>query len=630
MRMRKSAESKSNRRWLAGLIPKGQAFLILHPRIARLLRPGVWIARKIALRLGYLDDDYARWVSLYDSIGKRDRAAMTAHAQGLPWQPRVSLVVPVCDPAEPFLRAAIESVFAQAYENWELCIADDASTAPHVHEILEAASLRDRRVKITYRSERGGISRASNEAAALASGDYLGLLDHDDVLRPHALLMVADELNRYPDAVLVYSDEDKLDVDGRRCDHYFKPDWNPALLRSQNCVSHFAVLRRARFEEIGGFRPAYDGSQDWDLVLRATEGVPAERIRHIPHVLYHWRRHETSAAQSLGAKPAAVEAGRRAVEDALDRTGTRGEVLTFRGTYQRVRYAVPEPRPRVDAVVPSTGRPDLLTRCLEGLLERTAYDELAVTIAVGSAALDVAEQARLLEELRKDVRVRVFVSEDRTFNFARVNNRAAAELDAPLLLLVNDDVRVIHDDWLERMVGHVVQDRVGAVGAMLYYPDDTIQHGGVTLGLGGVAAHNHSRLPRGHPGYGARAWLDQDLSCVTAGCMLIRREVFDAVGGFDERFAVAYNDVDLCLRITDAGWRIVWTPSAELYHDESVSVGKHDSPGRIAEFERESQMMMARWGERLLCDAHYNPNLSLQVPNTPAFPPRARYPWRAE
>lgn len=622
---------KSNGRSPARLVRAAQAFLIAHPPIARLLWPAIRIARRVAPGLAYIDDDYSRWVSLYDSIGERDRPAMAAHARALAWQPRVSLVVPVCDPAEPFLRAAIDSVFAQAYENWELCIADDASTAPHVRDILEEASLRDGRVKITYRPERGGISRASNEAAALASGEYVGLLDHDDVLPPHALLMVADELNRYSEAVLVYSDEDELDDKGDRCEHYFKPDWNPALLRSQNCVSHFTVLRRARFEEIGGFRPAYDGSQDWDLVLRATEGVPAERIRHIPHVLYHRRRHESSPAQSPGAKPAAVAAGRRAVEEALDRTGTRGEVLTVNGTYQRVRYAVPDPQPRVDALVPSTGRPDLLTRCLEGLLERTAYDQLAVTIALGSAALDAPERkARRLEELRKDARVRVFVHDEQPFNFARVNNRAAAELDAPLLLLVNDDVRVIHDDWLERMVGHVVQDRVGAVGAMLYYPDDTVQHGGVTLGLGGVAGHSHNRLPRGHPGYGARAWLDQDLSCVTAGCMLVRREVFDAVGGFDERFAVAYNDVDLCLRITDAGWRIVWTPSAELYHDESVSIGRHDSPGRSAEFERGVQLMKARWGKRLLCDPHYNPNLSLEVPNTPAFPPRARYPWRAE
>lgn len=616
------------RRRLADLVAATQVFFAAHPRLAWVLRPLLWTGGQIVLRLRLPDREYERWIALYDTVGEEERPALAAYARGLAHRPRISVVMPVFDPPEPFLEAAIDSVLAQAYDNWELCIADDASTAPHVRELLESASRRDARVKVTYRSESGGISRASNDAAALATGDYLALLDHDDVLPPHALLLVADELNRHPDAVLVYSDEDKLDADGNRCEHYFKPDWNPALARSQNYVCHLTALRRDRFEEVGRFRPEYDGSQDWDLVLRATDGVPVERIRHVPHVLYHWRRHERSAAHSMEAKPAAVEAGRRAVEDALERRGTRGQAVTVEGLYQRVHHTLPDQLPRVHVIVPSTGKPDLLAPCLDGLLGRTAYDPLDVTVAVSRKALDVPEQAALLESSESDSRVRLFLYDDRPFNYAWVCNNAVAETDAPLVLLLNDDVRVIHDDWLRRMVGHVLQDGVAAVGAMLYYPDETIQHGGVIVGLGGVASHYHQRLPRGHHGYGARAWLDQDLSCVTAACMLLRREVFGELGGFDEQLAIAFNDVDLCLRIVDAGRRIVWTPAAELYHHESVSVGKHNSPARAAEFEREETLMIERWGERLLSDPYYNPNLSLREPNALAFPPRTGYPWR--
>lgn len=614
------------RRRLADLVAAAQAFLAGRPRLARVLRPGVWLGGKLVPKLSLPNREYERWIARYDTIDEREQSAMAAYAETLGRRPLVSVVMPVCDPPEPFLRAAIDSVLAQAYDNWELCVADDLSSAHHVRELLDAASSRDPRVKVVYRTERGGISRASNDAVALASGEYLALLDHDDVLPPHALLLVADELDRHPDAVLVYSDEDKLDWDGSRIGHYFKPDWNPALVRSQNCVSHLTVLRRDRFDAVGGFRPEYDGSQDWDLVLRATEDIPAERIRHIPHVLYHWRRHEGSAAQSVEVKPEAVDAGRRAVEDALVRAGVRGEVATVAGIFQRVRYALPDPAPQVDAVIPTTGKPQLLEQCLDGLLQHTAYDPLAVTVAVSRAALEDPGRAPLLERARTDERVRVFVDDEESFNFAQVCNRAVAESDAPLLLLLNDDVRVINDDWLERMVGHALQGRIAAVGAILYDRKMKIQQGGGVLGVGGVVADYCHDLPHGNPGYGARAWLDQDLSCVRIGCMLVRRDVFDALGGFDEQFALAYNDVDLCLRIVDAGWRIVWTPAAELYHHESVTVGHRAS--RSAQFDRESQLMWRRWGDRLLRDPHYNPNLSLEVQNALAFPPRTNYPWR--
>lgn len=613
------------------------AFLTRHPRVRRPVQRALELASSLAgpfpplrARLDALvgfDGRYDRWIARYDTLREHEWSAMEEHARSLPWRPRFSLVMPVCDPPEQFLREAIESVRAQVYDRWELCIADDASKAPHVREVLEQAA-QDPRIAVVYRTERGGISAASNDAAALASGDYLGFLDHDDVLRPHALLLMATELNRSPEAALLYSDEDKLDAKGRRCEHYFKPDWNPALIRSQNYVCHFMVVLRERFEQLGGFRPEFDGSQDWDLVLRATEGLPRERIRHVPHVLYHWRAAAGSTAGAALAKPAAIDAGRRAVEDALLRAGVDGTVSAVHGVYQRVRHALPARRPAVAVVVPTTARPELLEPCLNGLLRQTSYNPLTVTLAVGRDALALPERARVLEDARRDERVRVFVHDGQPFNYSAANNEAIAGVEAPLLLLLNDDVRVIHDDWLEVMAGHVLEDGVAAVGAMLYYPNDTVQHAGVVVGLGGVAGHGHSRLLRGHPGYRGRAWLDQDLSCVTAGCMLLRRDAFEGVGGFDERLAIAFNDVDLCLRLVENGWRIVWTPAAELYHHESTSVGRHDSPARREQFERERLLMVDRWGETLLCDPHYNPNLSLFVANTPSFPPRVEYPWR--
>lgn len=570
-----------------------------------------------------VDAAYASWIEQHDLLDDRDLEAASAYGAALASRPLISVVLAVSDPAEPALRAAIASVLAQVYENWELCIADDACRSRAVRRILGEVGANNG-VRVVRRSRSAGIAAASNDAAGLATGSHIVLLDQAGVLRAHALLLLADELNRHPDSVLVYSDEDRLDGDGARCDHDFKPDWNPALVLSRNYVGRLLALSRDLFDRVGGFRPAFGESADWDLVLRVTEGVAPRRIRHVPHVLYHRCRGDE-------AEPAAdaVEAGRRAVEDALRRRGEEATVTSVHGRYQRVRYRLPDPAPRVDVVVPTGWRHDFVRPCLDGLLRETDYRNITLTVALARSVLDRDEAAEYLERIeREDPRVRLFVYDDRPFNYAWVNNCAAAGLDGSLLLLVNDDVRVIHRDWLDAMVGQVLREGVGAVGPMLYYPDDRVQHGGVILGAGAmVADHYHRFLPRGEPGYQARAWLDQDLSCVTGGCVLLRREAFDTVGGFDETLAVAFNDVDLCLRLVDRGWRVVWTPAAELYHHESISVGPADGPERAALFEHESRLMFDRWSGRLLADPQYNPNLSLLALNTPALPPRVPYPW---
>jgi len=572
---------------------------------------------------------YAEWVRAYDTISDHDLDALRKAQALLTRRPLISVVMPVFDTDEYALREAVESVLGQVYEDWELCIADDASTKPAVRRLLEEFQGRDARVRVVAREAKGGISAASNAALEIARGEWVALLDHDDVLRPHALFMVARTINDYPDATFIYSDEDKIDTAGTRSDPYFKPDWNQALFYSQNYVCHLATFRRDLAVACGGFRSEFDGAQDWDLFLRMTGAVAPETIHHVPHVLYHWRVSGSSTALDANVKPYGIAAATQALNDRLAADQVQADVQPILGQYKQVRYRLPVEPPSVTIVVPTTGEPQLLRPCIEGLLHRTDYPLFSVFLTMSEKAMDAPGRRAYLERVAKDPRVRLLLYDDRPFNFSWVNNWAVSKADGDIICFLNDDTEPIGRDWLAAMVGHVLQRGVGAVGAKLYYPDETIQHAGVALGLAGVAGHLHRSLARDSAGYFGRAKLDQDVSCVTAGCMLVRKAVFDELGGFDEAFAVAFNDVDLCIRIRKAGWRIVWTPSAELYHRESSSVGRHDSPERRMQFDHEMCMIRKRWSDTLAHDPHYNPNLSLEREWQPAFPPRVVYPWRA-
>jgi GT2 family glycosyltransferase len=384
-------------------------------------------------------------------------------------------------------------------------------------------------------------------------------------------------------------------------------------------------------ENVGKFRVGFDGSQDYDLVLRCAERTSPDRIRHIPHVLYHWRSIPGSTASSNDSKPYAWEAGARAISEHLRRRGIDAEIRRALAHFYAVDYRLPEPPPKVSIIVPTTAELRLIKPCLTTLFQKTAYPDYEVLVAVNEKHYALRERREFLEAMDGSVPLRLLVYPDRPFNFAWVNNWASSEATGSVLCLMNDDVRIETADWLEILVARVCLEGVGAVGPMMCYPDGTIQHGGVILGPGGVADHAHKYLPRGQSGYFGRAGLDQDLSCVTAGCMVIRREVFDAIGGFEERFEIAFNDVDLCLRVRNAGWRIIWTPAAMLYHYESASLGRHDGPERAEKFAEEIQMMRDLWGRYLDHDPYYSPNLSrvLGKSFTLAFPPRRRVPWRA-
>ncbi len=601
------------------------------------LKKGLAIVREggiAALRARVFTEDhfthnYQEWVRRYDTITDADRREISAHSETLQYRPRISIVMPTYNPPERWLRAAIESVQRQLYKNWELCIADDCSTDPRVRACLEEYAAKDKRIKVVFRTENGHISKASNSAAELATGEFIGLLDHDDELTEHALYMVVCELNKSSNADLLYSDEDKMTTYGMRFNPYFKSDWNPDLLCCQNYVCHFSVVRTALFRKVGGFRAGFDGAQDWDLILRIADASSPDKIRHIPHVLYHWRVIETSTAHSTSAKPYVMQAQVKSVKEHLERRGVVGAKVEINESISqlRVRYPVPTPQPLVSIIIPTRDQLTLLRRCVEGVLEQTSYRNVELIIVDNGSTDPLALE--YLAEMATDPRVEV-LRDDKPFNFSRLNNDAVKRATGDILGFLNNDLEVIDPEWLSEMVSHVVRSGVGAVGARLLYPNGLLQHGGIVLGIGGVAGHNHKGRARHDPGYFNRAILCQNLSGVTAACVLVRKSVFEEVRGFEEgALSVAFNDVDLCLKIRKEGYLVVYNPHAELYHHESASRGYETTPEKFARFESEIETMKNRWGETLSTDPYYNPNLTLLTEDFAfAFPPRTAKPWR--
>ena len=571
---------------------------------------------------------YRHWVANHDTLTDADRAAIRRHIRLLGVQPLISIVMPVYDTQEEHLREAIASVRAQLYGDWELCIADDASTRPHVAAVLAEAAA-DPRIRVVTRSANGHISAATNSALALATGEYVALMDHDDILAEQALYEVVVEIARHPDAAVIYSDEDKIDDEGQRWGPNFKPDFDPDLLLAQNMVSHLGVYRRDLLESLGGLREGLEGSQDHDLALRATAACGAARVRHIPAVLYHWRQAQHGASFSQTSLRRCAQASRRAVAELLAARGVATTIQWARLAphHLRVVWPVPHPAPLVSVIVPTRDRADLVRPCAEGVLDRTDYKNLELIIMDNGSV--EAETLALFEALRRDARVRV-VAAPGPFNYSSLNNQAAREARGEILLLLNNDVDVIDPGWLHEMVGQVMRPGVGAVGAKLLYPDDTVQHGGVVLGAGGVAGHFGLGMDREDPGpFGVLALVRQ-VSAVTAACLAVRREVYEAAGGLDEKnLPVAFNDVDLCIRIGRLGWRILWTPFAELYHHESVSRGFDTRGEKAARFAREVAFMQHRWQMALDRDPFYNPNLDTGTAiGRIAGKPRRTPPWR--
>lgn len=564
--------------------------------------------------------NYQAWVESFDTIDDEHRQQMQHEIADWKDQPLISIVMPVYNPPITFLRAAIESVLRQVYPHWELCIADDCSSDECVANLLREYSSLDKRIRVTYLENNRGISEASNAALRLAHGNWVALLDHDDALAEHALFLLAKAIREFPDAQLFYSDEDKIDERGYRYDPYFKPDWNKALFRSHNLITHLGVYRATIARELGGFRRDFDGAQDYDLALRFIENIQPSEVVHIPHILYHWRAHANSTAHPTSrAKPYALLSGVRALEEHLGRCRQDADVELL-GHGFRVRYKLNE-APKVSLLIPTKDRVELISRCLESILSLTTYPNYEI-IVIDNGTTETSA-ATFLHRASLFPRVRV-VRVEGEFNFSLLNNRAVEDCDGEVLALLNNDLEAMQSDWLQEMVSHAVQPDVGAVGALLLFPDNTIQHAGVVLGIGGIAGHSHKGFPTGQSGYFGRNRIVSEFSAVTAACLVVRKTLYQEAGGLDElNLKVAFNDVDFCLRLRELGYRNVFTPYACFYHHESASRGHEDTPEKMRRFESEVQFMKARWGARLLTDPAYNPNLTLETEDFAfAWPPR--------
>jgi O-antigen biosynthesis protein len=569
---------------------------------------GMWHRLKQA---GDADDAstmYQEWLGRQISTPER-LESIRDEVSRLPYQPLISVITPVYNTDPQWLRACIESVRGQVYSNWQLSLCDDGSRSAATRQVL-AGYETDPRIQVTYLPSNLKISAASNAALAAARGEFVAFLDHDDELAPDGWEEFARRRNGNPDADMIYSDEDKLDLTGQRCDPYFKPDWSPEHFLCTMYTCHLMVLRKRLVDEVGGFRLGYEGAQDYDLVLRVVERT--SKIHHIPRVLYHWRKIPESTAHSGSAKMWALDAARRSLEDHVRRNALQAEVLPggAHGLF-RIRYAI-RGTPLVSILIPTDGRArvmgsqhvDLLRQCVDSIVRRTQYPNYEIVIIDNGRLSDGT--TRFLQSIKHR---RVSYSYKEPFNFAHKLNFAAAHACGDHLVIFNDDLEAITPEWLTSMLEYSQQDAIGAVGAKLLYPDGRLQHIGMVIGVCGVSAHAFHGHPGSCMGYASSALSIRNYSAVTGACMMTRRKVFEQVGGFDERFAIDFNDTDYCLRLRRAGYRIVFTPYAQLYHHESGTIGPR------AQNRKAMEQMRNTWGDLVDRDPYYNPNLTKDSPN---------------
>ncbi len=571
-------------------------------------------------RISCSSRDYKAWVDLYGSMNEEKLNYIQAKLEKMGNGPLISIILPTFNAKPQWLSEAINSVRAQFYKNWELCIADDASTNFRIKELLETYKNEDVRIKVVYREKNGHISAASNSALELATGKWLVFLDHDDLISEDALFWIADAIIANENLCLVYSDEDKVGDTGLRFSPYFKTDWNIDLLYSHNMVCHLAAYRTELVKEIGGFREGFEGAQDYDLVLRYSEKISIDQIHHIPRVLYHWRSHVNSTSMSIAAKPYAIVAGQRALSEHLARIGAAANVENTNFGY-RVNYLLPKNIPLVSLIIPTKNGLEILRACINSILNNNNYNNIEI-IVVDNGSDDI-ECLDYFKDIVKNPIIKV-IHYPGEFNYSAINNFAVESAKGEIIGLINNDIEVISGSWLSEMVSIAIQPGVGAVGAKLFYSNDTLQHGGVILGLGGVAGHSHKHASRDDVGYCLRSVLRQSLSAVTAACLIIKKSIFQEVGGLDAtNLKIAFNDVDFCLRVKKAGYRNVWTPYAELYHHESISRGPEDSPEKQLRFTQEVEYMKSRWEFELNNDPAYSPNLTFDYEDFSfAWPPR--------
>lgn len=560
-------------------------------------------------------NDYSTWIALYDTFDESTVAKIRSEIDDMLVKPKISLIMSVDHASLPFVKVTIESLRFQCYPHWELCIAAHASADEETLAVLKANASEDPRIKLVIDVLHEGEAAAANRALAFASGDYVALIAGADALPPQALFYIAKTITAHPDAPMIYSDEDKISERGIRYDPWFKCELNYELLLAQNSIGHSTVYRRDLINDLNGFSTDFEGAQEYDLALRALERIDPAQVIHIPRVLYHQRR-------CAGQKSSAIAAARRAVAEHLARTGRGGTVepVPEAPQYNCVRYPLPSVLPLVSIIIPTRDRADLLGMCLDSLLAKTTYTHYEIII-VDNGSVEAATQ-ELFARLPND-RVSI-IRDDAPFNYSRLNNLAVRQAKGDVICLMNNDIEILTPDWIKEMLSFAWQPDIGCVGARLWFPDGRLQHAGVMTGLGGVAGHPNKYFPKGYVGYFGRAVITQSMSAVTAACLMIRIEVWEQFQGLDENLAVAFNDVDFCLRVKAAGYRNVWTPAAEMNHHESASRGNETSPEKQARYAQEIALMKARWGDALANDPAYNSNLTMEHDDfSLAWPPRS-------
>jgi len=555
----------------------------------------------------YNDLFYKDWIE-NNEPGVEELISLVTLGNNFTYKPLISIVMPVYNPPLEAFREAVQSVLEQTYNNWELCILNACVSNLEVRGIINTFCAQDNRILVKEVKSNLGIAGNTNVGISLAQGEFIAFLDHDDCLAPFALYEIVKALQSFNCADLIYSDEDKISDDGQhRYSAFFKPDFSPNMIRSWNYISHFLVIRKSIGDHIGWIREGFEGSQDHDLILRVIEQT--NNILHISKILYHWRAVPGSAASSSDSKPYAIQSGIKAVTEHIKRLGMDGKVekglfnFSYKVTYQTINQ-------KVSIIIPNQDHEDDLKSCVESIIYKTSYDNYEIIIVENGSSN--ASTFDLYNKFKQNSKIKV-IEWKNPFNYSLVNNFAVQHTTGDIILLLNNDVTVINSDWLERMVEYAQHENIGAVGAKLYYPDDTIQHAGVIVGIGGVAGHTHRSFPRSSYGYFGRLQVVQNLSAVTGACLMVRKNIFEEIHGFDEGYPLAFGDIDFCLRIREKGYLIVWSPFAELYHFESKTRGYEDSPEKLERFEHEMDRFKKRWNKFLENgDIYYNKNLSLE------------------
>ena len=574
--------------------------------------------------------DYGGWIKYNEP---NDADLKNQMKRKFDYEPKISVIVPMYNTKEKFFKDLINCMINQTYSNWELCLADGS---PKKNENLKKYYEKDSRINYKFLGENKGIAGNTNSAIEMATGEYIALLDHDDILSDYALYEVVYALNKFPNSEFLYSDEDKIDENDNRYDAYFKPEFAPDTLRCQNYICHFSIFKKELMEKLKGFRADYDGAQDYDIFLRMSEITKPENITHIPKILYHWRVHNQSTAKlNSNAKNYAFEAGKKAIEDHLKRIGLEGDVSQgcIEGIY-RVDYKV-KGNPKVSIVIPSKDGKDILKVCIDSVLNLTTYENYEILVVENNN--ETEEVFEYYKELIKNDKIRVvnyntgkeitkpeessleYTNKNRRevkkgFNYSAIINFGTQNSEGEYIVQLNNDTELITSNWLELMIGFCQREDVGAVGAKLYYPDETIQHAGIIVGIGGIAGNRFKSIPKSGHGYFAKESMIENLSAVTGACLFSKKSVYEEVGYMDEKLAVAFNDVDFCLKIREKGYLVVYNPFVEFWHYESKSRGQENTPEKIKRFQGEMSTFEQRWPEILDSgDPYYNVNLSLDT-----------------